>query len=263
MKQALLAVSFGTTVEEARAMDLAGVEAALCRAAPGLSFARAYTSPTVRRILARRGERVPGLEEALEARAAAGTEELYVLPTHVLPGAEYDRVAETAARFRSRFSALHLGRPLLCDTAGVRALARVLDGLWPRTPGTAAVLVGHGSEHPGSMAYPALQGALDLMGRADLVVGTVEGWPDRKAVLKRLEELRAERVLLLPLLLAAGVHAREDIAGPGPDSWNSALEAAGLQTQVRLEGLGRLPQIQALYQAELERLREGAADGVL
>lgn len=71
MKQALLAVSFGTTVEEARAMDLAGVEAALCRAAPGLSFARAYTSPTVRRILARRGERVPGLEEALEARAAA------------------------------------------------------------------------------------------------------------------------------------------------------------------------------------------------
>ena len=247
MKQALLAVSFGTTVEEARAMDLAGVEAALCRAAPGLSFARAYTSPTVRRILARRG----------------GTEELYVLPPHVLPGAEYDRVAETAARFRSRFSALHLGRPLLCDTAGVRALARVLDGLWPRTPGTAAVLVGHGSEHPGSMAYPALQGALDLMGRADLVVGTVEGWPDREAVLKRLEELRAERVLLLPLLLAAGVHAREDIAGPGPDSWNSALEAAGLQTQVRLEGLGRLPQIQALYQAELERLREGAADGVL
>ena len=111
-------------------------------------------------------------------------------------------------------------------------MARVLDGLWPRTPGTAAVLVGHGSEHPGSMAYPALQGALDLMGRADLVVGTVEGWPDREAVLKRLEELRAERVLLLPLLLAAGVHAREDIAGPGPDSWNSALEAAGLQTQV-------------------------------
>ena len=263
MKQALLAVSFGTTVEEARAMDLAGVEAALCRAAPGLSFARAYTSPTVRRILARRGERVPGLEEALEARAAAGTEELYVLPTHVLPGAEYDRVAETAARFRSRFSALHLGRPLLWDTAGVRALARVLDGLWPRTPGTAAVLVGHGSEHPGSMAYPALQGALDLMGRADLVGGTVVGGPDREAVLKRLEELRAERVLLLPLLLAAGVHAREDIAGPGPDSWNSALEAAGLQTQVRLEGLGRLPQIQALYQAELERLREGAADGVL
>lgn len=136
-------------------------------------------------------------------------------------------MAETAARFRSRFSALHLGRPLLWDTAGVRALARVLDGLWPRTPGTAAVLVGHGSEHPGSMAYPALQGALDLMGRADLVVGTVEGWPDREAVLKRLEELRAERVLLLPLLLAAGVHAREDIAGPGPDSWNSALEAAG------------------------------------
>ena len=118
MRQVLLAVSFGTSVEEARALDLAGVERALRRAAPELPFDRAYTSPTVRRILARRGERVPGLEEALESQAAAGTEELYVVPTHVLPGAEYDRVAETAARFRPRFSALHLGRPLLWDTAG-------------------------------------------------------------------------------------------------------------------------------------------------
>ena len=145
MRQVLLAVSFGTSVEEARALDLAGVERALRRAAPELPFDRAYTSPTVRRILARRGERVPGLEEALESQAAAGTEELYVVPTHVLPGAEYDRVAETAARFRPRFSALHLGRPLLWDTAGVRALAQVLDSLWPAVPGTAAVLVGHGS----------------------------------------------------------------------------------------------------------------------
>lgn len=263
MKQALLAVSFGTTVEEARALDLAGVEGALRRAAPDIPFDRAYTSPTVRRILARRGERVPGLEEALESQAAAGTEELYVVPTHVLPGTEYDRVAETAARFRPRFSALHLGRPLLWDTAGVRALAQVLDGLWPGIPGTAAVLVGHGSGHPGGMAYPALQGALDLMGRSDLVVGTVEGWPDRTAVLKRLEVLGVERVVLRPLLLAAGVHAREDMAGPQPDSWKSALEAAGFQTWARLEGMGRLPQIQALYQGELERLREGAAGGVL
>ena len=263
MRQALLAVSFGTSVEEARALDLAGVERALRRAAPELPFDRAYTSPTVRRILARRGERVPGLEEALESQAAAGTEELYVVPTHVLPGAEYDRVAETAARFRPRFSALHLGRPLLWDTAGGRARAQVLDSLWPAVPGTAAVLVGHGSGHPGSMAYPALQGVLELMGRSDLVVGTVEGRPDQAAVLKRLEALEVERVILLPLLLAAGVHAREDIAGPQPDSWISTLKAAGFQTWARLEGMGRLPQIQALYQAGLERLREGAADRAL
>lgn len=263
MKQALLAVSFGTTVEEARALDLAGVERAIRRAAPELPFARAYTSPTVRRILMGRGEKIHGLEEALEAQAAAGTEELYVVPTHVLPGAEYDRVTETAARFRHCFSALHLGRPLLCDTAGVRALAQVLDSLWPAGAGTAAVLVGHGSEHPGNLVYPALQGALDLMGRSDLVVGTVEGWPDQAAVLKRLESLGAKRVVLLPLLLAAGVHAREDMAGPQPDSWKSVLEAAGFRTWVRLEGMGRLPQIQALYQGELERLRKGAADSAL
>ena len=150
------------------------------------------------------------------------------------------------------------------DLAGVeRALAQVLDSLWPAVPGTAAVLVGHGSGHPGSMAYPALQGVLELMGRSDLVVGTVEGRPDQAAVLKRLEALEVERVILLPLLLAAGVHAREDIAGPQPDSWISTLKAAGFQTWARLEGMGRLPQIQALYQAGLERLREGAADRAL
>ena len=141
--------------------------------------------------------------------------------------------------------------------------AQVLDSLWPAVPGTAAVLVGHGSGHPGSMAYPALQGVLELMGRSDLVVGTVEGRPDQAAVLKRLEALEVERVILLPLLLAAGVHAREDIAGPQPDSWISTLKAAGFQTWARLEGMGRLPQIQALYQAGLERLREGAADRAL
>ena len=113
------------------------------------------------------------------------------------------------------------------------------------------------------MAYPALQGVLELMGRSDLVVGTVEGRPDQAAVLKRLEALEVERVILLPLLLAAGVHAREDIAGPQPDSWISTLKAAGFQTWARLEGMGRLPQIQALYQAGLERLREGAADRAL
>ena len=124
MRQVLLAVSFGTSVEEARALDLAGVERALRRAAPELPFDRAYTSPTVRRILARRGERVPGLEEALESQAAAGTEELYVVPTHVLPGAEYDRVAETAARFRPAF--------LRCTWAGPCCGIRRGCGPWPR-----------------------------------------------------------------------------------------------------------------------------------
>ena len=171
--------------------------------------------------------------------------------------------AVSHSRGRPRCSAEKRGRPLLWDTAGVRALAQVLDSLWPAVPGTAAVLVGHGSGHPGSMAYPALQGVLELMGRSDLVVGTVEGRPDQAAVLKRLEALEVERVILLPLLLAAGVHAREDIAGPQPDSWISTLKAAGFQTWARLEGMGRLPQIQALYQAGLERLREGAADRAL
>lgn len=263
MRQALLAVSFGTSVEEARALDLAGVERALRRAAPELPFDRAYTSPTVRRILGAAGRAGPG------PGGGAG-----------VPGGRWHRGAvcgpnPCAPRRGVRPGGGDCGPvppPLFCAAPGPApavgygggaALAQVLDSLWPAVPGTAAVLVGHGSGHPGSMAYPALQGVLELMGRSDLVVGTVEGRPDQAAVLKRLEALEVERVILLPLLLAAGVHAREDIAGPQPDSWISTLKAAGFQTWARLEGMGRLPQIQALYQAGLERLREGAADRAL
>ena len=142
------------------------------------------------------------------------------------------------------------------DTDMVRALAGVLMERWRRLLGQAVVLVGHGTAHPGNLVYPALQGVLSLAGRGDILVGTVEGWPGLEALLPVLERQGAERVILAPLLLTAGTHAREDIAGPGPESWKSRLEAAGLTVHPVLEGLGRLPQVQELYVRRLEQLLE-------
>ena len=255
--EALLVVSFGTAAEEARQEELGGVEEALRRRCPGLPFARAYTSPTIRRILAKRGTVVPSLEEALEEQRAAGIGRLYVLTTHLLPGYEYDAIAAAAEQFRPRFSDLRLSRPLLGDTDMVRALAQVVLDRWPEQPGRTIVLVGHGTAHPGNLVYPALQGALSLAGRGDILVGTVEGWPGLEELLPVLERQGAERVILAPLLLTAGTHAREDIAGPGPESWKSRLEAVGLTVHPVLEGLGRLPQVQGLYVRRLEQLLEG------
>lgn len=255
-KRALLTVSFGTAAEEARREEIGGVEEALRRRVPELPFARAYTSPTIRRILANRGIAVPSLEEALEEQLSAGVEQLYLLPTHLLPGYEYDAIAATVESFRPRFRDLRLAPPLMGDTDMVRALAGVLMERWRRLLGQTVVLVGHGTAHPGNLVYPALQGVLSLAGRGDILVGAIEGWPGLDELLPVLERQGAERVILAPLLLTAGAHVREDIAGPGPESWKSRLEAAGLTVHPVLEGLGRLPQVQGLYVRRLEQLLE-------
>ena len=256
MKEALLTVSFGTAVEPARQADICAVERTAAQALPHLPAYQAYTSPTIRRILARRGVDIPGFMPALEQLTQDSVEQVYVLPTHLLPGYEYDDLLKAAEQMRPQFQQLRMAPPLLGDTWGVRALAQILCGRFPRQESQAVVLLGHGTEHPGNLVYPALQGVLDWLGREDILIGTVEGWPGLEELLPVLERQGAERVILAPLLLTAGTHAREDIAGPGPESWKSRLEAAGLTVHPVLEGLGRLPQVQGLYVRRLEQLLE-------
>ena len=256
VKEALLAVSFGTVPERARREEIGGVEGALRRRAPHLPFARAYTSPTIRRILAKRGTVIPSLEEALEEQRAAGVERLYVLPTHLLPGYEYDAIARTVDAFRPGFREVRLAPPLMGDTQAVRALAWVLMERWPRTPDRGIALVGHGTAHLGNLVYPALQGVFDLAGREDVLVGTIEGWPGLEELLPAFRRQGVHQVTLVPLLLTAGTHVGEDLAGPEPESWKSRLEAAGFRVDVVLEGLGRMPQVQELYVRRLEQLLE-------
>lgn len=256
MKEALLTVSFGTAVEAARQADLCAVERAAAQAVPHLPARFAYTSPTIRRILARQGVDIPGFVPALEELAREGTERVWVLPTHLLPGYEYDDLRAAAGQMRSHFQQLSMAPPLLGDTWGVRALAQILCTRFPPEEGQAVVLLGHGTEHPGNLVYPALQGVLDWLGRADILVGTVEGWPQAEDVLEQLHRQGCRRVLLAPLMLAAGTHAAEDMAGPQPESWKNRLEASGYTVTPIFEGLGRLPQVQEMYVHRLNTLLE-------
>lgn len=252
MKKALLAVSFGTSVPRAR-QSIQQVERALAAAAPGRAFARAYTSPTIRRILAGRGETVDGLEQALEKLAAAGVEDVVVQPTHLLYGIEYDKMKASADAFAPRFASFAFGRPLLASAADLRALAACVQRAYAPAQG-ALVLLGHGTGHFANMVYPAMQTALRLQGAADTFVGTVEGWPALEDVLAQLQAGGYDRVTLAPLMLVAGDHACNDMAGPEPDSWKSRLEAAGLAVTCRMEGLGLLEDVRALYAAHLREL---------
>lgn len=261
MKRAAVLLSFGTSVEEARQRDIAPVEEAL-RGCTELPCRTAYTSPTIRGIWGKRGVRIPSLAEALDALAAEGVEEAAVQPTHLLYGFEYESIRKTVEEKKGLFAALHLGRPLLGGTEDVQAMAGILAGLCPAGGGAAYIFLGHGTEHFANMAYPALQTALEHLGRADILVGTVEGWPGYGEVRKALEARRADRVRLMPLMLVAGDHARNDMAGEGPGSWRSRLERDGLQVECCLRGLGSRGPVQALYAAHFCELLEGLGHGV-
>lgn len=255
MREAILAVSFGSTVDQARSRDLEGVEQALSAAAPELPLFRAYTSGLVRARLGDWGIAVPDVAGALEQMAAEGIECPLIVPTHLLPGAEYDKIRETAARWEGRFPALRLSRPLLGTPEDLRELGGALMDLIPPAEGAQTLFMGHGTHRSADLVYPALQGIFHLAGRDDLVVATVEGRPRVEEVLPLVT---APAVELVPLMLVAGDHALHDMAGEGPDSWKRLLQSRGHAVSCRLTGLGALPQVQALYVRRLEELRAGS-----
>ena len=255
MEKALLCVSFGTSVPEAEE-SIAAVENALRAAAPGRLLVRAYTSSMICRKLAGRGETVLSVQEAFQQLAEQGVSDVLVQPTHLLRGSEYDKVRTEAALWRERFSAVRLGAPLLAGTEDLRAFAGILDEAYPARQGQALVLFGHGTDVFANMVYPALQTALHLLGRTDIVVGTVEGWPGFPEELEQLRRQDRRQVHLVPLMLVAGDHVLNDMAGDGAESWKSRLEGRGYSVRCTLRGLGMMPGVPELY---CRHLREDLA----
>lgn len=244
MKNALLIVHFGTTVPKAQE-SLRAVERTLRESLPEYEVLVALTSPTVRRVLKGRGETVFSLTEMLEQ--LKGYDRVLVQPTHLLYGFEYEGIARTAAQYPNTV----LGKPLLAQTEDLQALARCLKARYA-DPQRVLVLMGHGTAHFANMVYPAFQTVLRLEGFANSYVGTVEGWPSLDDVMHQLRADDVHSVLLAPMMLVAGDHACNDMAGPQPDSWKSQLEAQGFQVACHMEGLGMLPEVCAIYRKHLE-----------
>ncbi|WP_298024130.1 sirohydrochlorin cobaltochelatase [uncultured Dysosmobacter sp.] len=253
MKKAILCVSFGTSVDAARA-GITAVENTLRSLAPDRLFVRAFTSSIIRRILAERGETVPSVPEALEGLWSQGIREVLVQPTHILYGHEYDKIRAEAEPWRKRFDSLVIGRPLLADTEDIQALAAAMSRTYPPCADETLVLFGHGTDHFANAVYPALQTAFWLTGRADVLVGTVEGWPSYEDVSRQIQAGGRKRVHLVPLMLVAGDHAMNDMAGAESGSWASRLTAEGCTVRCTVEGLGAVPAVQALYRAHLESI---------
>ena len=123
--------------------------------------------------------------------------------------------------------------------------------------------MGHGTSHTAKVSYSQMQAQMNALGYKNVFIGTVEGEPEETAceeIIKTVAAAGYKNVILRPLMVVAGDHANNDMAGEDDDSWLSMFKASGKFDKVdaQIEGLGRLPAIQKLYishtQAAVESL---------
>ena len=285
----LLVVSFGTSFNDSRAQDIGGIEKALQEANPDWSVRRAFTAQIIiNHVYARDGEKIDNVDQALQRAVDNGVKNLVVQPTHLMHGAEYDELVAALENYKDKFETVKLAEPLLGTVgedatvvnADKEAVAKAVvdqavseagfDSLdAAAADGTAFVLLGHGTSHDAAVTYDQMQEQMKQLGYKNVFIGTVEGKPEDTAfpaVKKAAEDAGYSKVILRPLMVVAGDHANNDMAGDEEGSWyygfvnggefevEGADEAvdtgAGLgadNVSCQIAGLGRIEAVQKLY----------------
>lgn len=261
-KGAILAVSFGTSYEETRKKTIDRIEEDIRKRYPQYELYRAWTSRMIRRKIEKRdGVHIPDVREAMEQIAEAGYTDVIVQPTHVLNGVENEWMEEEILAYKPRFSHIVTGAPLLSTHEdSERVIACIAKELWPPAD-EALVLMGHGTEHFANSIYAALDYQFKDMGYSNIFMGTVEAYPALESLIRRIEQMQPQKVVLAPFMIVAGDHAQNDLAGEDEDSWKSRFEKAGYEVQCILRGLGEYEGIRELFLdhiAESIRKLEGA-----
>lgn len=270
----LLVVSFGTSFNDSRVADIKSIEDALQEAYPDWSVRRAFTAQIIiNHVQARDGEKIDNVQQALDRAVENGVKNLVIQPTHLMYGAEYDELAETVESYQDKFESVQIAAPLLGDVGNdatvinedkkavaeaVTAEAVKMAGYQTlneaKADGVAFVFMGHGTSHTAKVSYSQMQAQMDALGYDNVFIGTVEGEPEEtscEAVIESIKEAGYKKVILRPLMVVAGDHANNDMAGDDADSWKSMFNASddfeSVDTQIA--GLGQIPAIQELYVA--------------
>ena len=266
----MLVVSFGTSFNESRATDIGGIEKALQAAYPDWSVRRAFTAQIIiNHVQARDGEVIDNVDQALARAKENGVKNLVIQPTHLMHGAEYDELAAAVDAVKADFETVVIAEPLLgevgesetivnddkeavakavveeaVETAGFESLDAA------EKDGTAFVFMGHGTAHVAKVTYSQMQTQMDQLGYKNVFIGTVEGEPEETScenVIAKVKAAGYKKVILRPLMVVAGDHANNDMAGDDDDSWKSIFEAEGYEVECVLEGLGQLPEVCSLF----------------
>lgn len=284
----LLVVSFGTSFNDSRAEDIGGIEKALQKAYPDWSVRRAFTAQIIiNHVQARDGEKIDNMDQALQRAVDNGVKNLIVQPTHLMHGAEYDELSEAVVNYSDKFESVTIAEPLLGEVGSAddsvnsdkEAVAKAVTAEAVKTAGyesldaakedgTAFVFMGHGTSHTAKISYSQMQNQMNALGYDNVFIGTVEGEPEDtacEAVIEKIQEAGYKKVVLRPLMVVAGDHANNDMAGDDDDSWKSQFEASGVfdSIETQIAGLGQIPVIQDLYvshtHAAMEELGTSAA----
>ena len=257
----ILVVSFGTSFNDSRVADIKGIEDAIAAANPDWSVRRAFTAQIIiNHIQARDDEHIDNMDQALDRAVANGVKNLVVQPTHLMHGAEYDELMQAVEAYKDQFASVKVAEPLLGEVgddatvvnADKKAVAEDLDAA--KEDGVAFVFMGHGTSHTAKVSYSQMQTQMNDLGYANVFIGTVEGEPEETAceeVIKAVAEAGYTKVVLRPLMVVAGDHANNDMAGEDEDSWLSQFNASGKFDSVdtQIAGLGGIKAIQDLYVA--------------
>ena len=268
----LLVVSFGTSYNDSRVADIKGIEDALQAAYPDWSVRRAFTAQIIiNHIQARDGEKIDNMTQALDRAVANGVKNLVVQPTHLMHGAEYDEMCEAIEAYKDQFESVSIAEPMLGEVgsdatvinADKEAVAKAITAAAvseagfesleaAKDAGTAFVFMGHGTAHVAKVTYSQMQTQMQNLGYENVFIGTVEGEPEEtsaEAVIEAVKAAGYTNVVLRPLMVVAGDHANNDMAGSDDDSWKTLFEAAGFTVDCQIHGLGEIADVQALYVA--------------
>lgn len=273
----ILVVSFGTSFNDSRVQDIKSIEDAIAAAFPDWAVRRAFTAQIIiNHVQARDGEFIDNMDQALERAVANGVKELVVQPTHLMHGAEYDEMMDALKAYKGKIEKISVAEPLLGEVgndatiinADKEAVAKAVvadaaadagfaDAAAAKEAGTAIVLLGHGTAHVAKVTYHQMQTQMEKLGYDNVFVGTVEGEPEGTGCEEIIEAVKAggyKNVILRPLMVVAGDHANNDMAGPDEDSWKSMFEAAGCFDSVtaQIAGLGSIEAVQNLYVAHTQ-----------
>ena len=268
----LLVVSFGTSFNDSRVKDIKGIEDALQAAYPDWSVRRAFTAQIIiNHVQARDGEKIDNMQQALDRAVANGVKNLVVQPTHLMHGAEYDEMMEMIDEYKDKFEHVAVAEPLLGEVgadaavinADKEAVAKAVTAAAVKDAGfdsldaaaeekVAFVFMGHGTSHTAKVSYSQMQTAMQTLGYSNVFIGTVEGEPEETACENVIEAVKAAgytKVILRPLMVVAGDHANNDMAGADDDSWLSQFQASGdfESVECQIAGLGEIEDIQQRY----------------
>ena len=258
----LLVVSFGTSFNDNRRLTIGGIEHALIDAFPELSVRRGFTSQIIiDHVLSRDGEVIDNVTEALDRAVANGVKTLVVQPTHLMHGYEYSDLVEELAAYGDAFEKIIISEPLLTSDEDFAAVARIITEATAEYDDgeTAICFMGHGTSHDSNAVYAKMQQILNDAGYKNYFIGTVESTPSLDDVLEMVKAGNYTKVVLEPLMIVAGDHANNDMAGSEEDSWKSVFEMEGYDVTCLLRGLGELEEIQQIFVQHAQAAIDAAA----